>query len=103
VRDMNLLQSAIYMPTATFDDTYLHTDIYEMAGAYLYHLVKNDPFVDGNKRTGALAAITFLKMNAYEFDGTDDELADFVLAVACGEKDKSEAAVFLKQHTVKAS
>jgi len=99
LRDMNLLQSALYMPTATFEDIYLHTDIFEMAGAYMFHLVKNHPFIDGNKRTGALAAIVFLKINGIEFDGTNEDLADFVLSLASGEKDKSEAALFLKQHS----
>jgi len=57
IRDMGLLQSAVSMPAVGFGDYYLHSDIYEMAGAYLFHIIRNHPFVDGNKRTGAIAAV----------------------------------------------
>ena len=53
VRDLGLLQSAVAMPQASFDDELLHKDLCEMAAAYLYHITQNHPFVDGNKRTGA--------------------------------------------------
>ncbi|MBI3855807.1 MAG: Fic family protein, partial [Planctomycetes bacterium] len=50
IRDMGLLESAVAMPQAGSGGQYFHTDLYEMAAAYLFHLVKNHPFVDGNKR-----------------------------------------------------
>ena len=84
VRDMELLKSALGMPLATFGGEFLHTDIYEMAAAYLYHIVMNHPFVDGNKRTGAVAAIVFLFMNGYEFNAPEDELFSTVLELAEG-------------------
>lgn len=59
-RDLVLLNSALAMPAATFGDVYLHTSLFEMAAAYLFHLVQNHPFNDGNKRTGAVTAIIFL-------------------------------------------
>ena len=49
IRDISLLQSAIAMPAAGFGEQYLHGDLFEMAAAYLFHLVQNHPFVDGNK------------------------------------------------------
>jgi death-on-curing protein len=55
-----------------------------MAAAYLFHLCQNHPFVDGNKRTGANAAITFLLMNDWEPTFEDPELVDLVLSVASG-------------------
>ena len=60
VRDMGLLQSAIAMPQASYGGKFIHDDIFEMAAAYLYHITQNHPFLDGNKRTGAAAAIVFL-------------------------------------------
>jgi len=60
-----------------------------MAAAYLFHLCQNHPFVDGNKRTGANAAITFLLINDWELDLSEDELVDLVLAVASGKMSKS--------------
>lgn len=56
LRDAGLLSSAVESPRATFDGQSLHADLYEMAGAYLFHIVQNYPFVDGNKRAGTAAA-----------------------------------------------
>lgn len=52
VRDMGLLQSAIAMPAAGFRDEYHHKDVFDMAAAYLFHIVSNHPFVDGNNKGG---------------------------------------------------
>ena len=53
IRDLGLLQSALAMPAAGFGGRYLHTDLFEMSAAYLFHITQNHPFADGNKRTGA--------------------------------------------------
>lgn len=97
VRDRALLESAVAMPMAGFGGQYFHTDIFEMAAAYLFHIVRNHPFVDGNKRAGAVVAIVFLDLNGEDLDCSQDELEEFVLAVARGEKDKPEIAGFLRQ------
>ena len=97
VRDIELLKSAIGMPMATYGGDFLHTDVYEMAAAYLYHLVKNHPFLDGNKRVGAVAALVFLLLNGYDFDAPEDDFAELVLAVARGELDKAQVAVFIRR------
>ena len=98
IRDVELLKSALVMPSATYGGQYLHTDIFEMAAAYLYHLVANHPFVDGNKRVGAMAALIFLDLNGVDFAASNDELTEVVLAVASGGMKKPEIAVFLKGH-----
>ena len=82
LRYRGLLESAIGQPRAQFGGQYLHQDIAAMAGAYLYHLVSNHPFVDGNKRTGAIAAFVFLEINDAELTATQNQYADFVLEVA---------------------
>jgi death-on-curing protein len=66
VRDLGLLESAIAQPQATFGGEFLHKDLFEMAAAYLFHIVQNHPFLDGNKRTGAVAAMVFLDLNGVE-------------------------------------
>lgn len=99
VRDLELLKSALGMPAATFGGEYLHTDIYETAAAYLYHIVKNHPFIDGNKRVGAVAALVFLALNGYDFTAPQEKFADFVLSVAKGELDKADVAVFIRKWT----
>ena len=97
IRDIELLKSAIGMPMATYGGDFLHTDVYEMAAAYLYHLVKNHPFLDGNKRVGAVAALVFLLLNGYDFDAPEDDFAELVLAVARGELDKAQVTVFIRR------
>ena len=73
LRDIELLKSAIGMPESTFGGAFLHPTIYEMAAAYLYHLVENHPFVDGNKRVGAMAALVFLDINNIDFELVKDK------------------------------
>lgn len=99
LRDIELLKSAIGMPSATFGGEYLHPSIIEMAAAYLYHLVENHPFVDGNKRVGAMAALVFLDLNGYGFDAPDKDFTDTVLKVASGKMLKAEITLFFRQHT----
>lgn len=96
VRDVGLLHSAIAVPQASFGGELLHQDLFEMAAAYLYHIVQNHPFVDGNKRTGAAAAIIFLAMNGVDLEADEPGLVDLTVAVARGEVGKSEIAEFFR-------
>jgi death-on-curing protein len=97
IRDLGLLQSALAMPQAGSSTEYYHTDLFEMAAAYLFHIVKNHPFVDGNKRTGIVAALVFLEMNSIEVRSTNDALLDAVLAVVEGTLQKSGIAEFFRK------
>jgi death-on-curing protein len=99
LRDIELLKSAIGMPESTFGGAFLHPTIYEMAAAYLYHLVENHPFVDGNKRVGAMAALIFLDINNIEFDAPESLFTEMVLKVASGKMLKAEITLFLKEHS----
>lgn len=98
VRDLGLLESAIAVPCATFGGEYLDGSLSEMAAACLFHLVKNHPFIDGNKRTGLAAAIAFLGLNRSAIHADPDELADLVLGVAAGTVSKSAVATFIHEH-----
>ncbi len=84
LRDAAGLESATATPQATFGGEYLHASIPAMAAAYLFHLCQNHPFIDGNKRVGANAAITFLLMNSWEPTLDEEELVDLVLSIASG-------------------
>ena len=97
IRDLRLLLSAIGTPAATYAGEFLHADVVEMAAACLFHLVRNHPFLDGNKRTGAVAALVFLDMNGWDFTAPADDLAETVWAVARGDMGKAEVAVFLRR------
>jgi death on curing protein len=98
LRDPGLLQSALAQPQAMFGGEWLHTYPFEMAAAYLFHVVKNHPFVDGNKRTGAVAGLLFLELNGVELQIPTGQLSDITIAVACGEMDKAGVAAFFQTH-----
>ncbi len=69
-----------------------------MAAAYLFHIVQNHPFVDGNKRVGAVAAYVFLALNNMRLTTDEDAYADLVLSVAQGQTSKSAIAEFFRVH-----
>ena len=100
IRDIGLLQSAMAMPSASFGGQLLHSDLFEMAAAYLFHISQNHPFVDGNKRTGAVAAIVFLALNDTELDADEDEFEKIVLQVAEGKAGKETVATFLRDNSI---
>ena len=99
MRDINLLQSALAQPTAGFSGGYFHEDIFAMAAAYLFHIIQNHPFIDGNKRTGAVAAVVFLALNDIDFEAGEDEFESIVQAVAEGRIDKITVADFFREHS----
>ena len=98
IRDLGLLQSALAMPAAGFGGRFLHNDLFEMAAAYLFHITRNHPFVDGNKRTGAVCALVFLELNDMEINAGEDELVEMVTAVAEGRMEKEAIADFFRKH-----
>jgi death-on-curing protein len=98
IRDLGLLQSALAMPAAGLGGRYLHGDLYEMAAAYLFHIVQNHPFVDGNKRTGAVAALIFLALNDVIIVAEEDDFERVVRAVAEGEAAKLTVSEFFRKH-----
>ena len=102
VRDWGLLHSAIAMPAAGVGGQFLHCDLYEMAAACLFHIVQNHPFIDGNKRVGAVAAYVFLALNNLRMTADNDAYAELVLCVARGDTPKSRVAEFFRAFTVPA-
>jgi death on curing protein len=102
IRDVGLLESALQQPQSSFGGEYLHINLFEMAAAYLFHLVKNHPFIDGNKRIGLEVALIFLEINGSSVEATDDQLVEMVLRTATGETDKAEIADFFRNHTTQA-
>jgi death-on-curing protein len=96
VRSHELLASALAQPQASFGGCYLHDDIVVMAAAYAYHIIKNHPFVDGNKRTGIFTAITFLERNDRNVDFAKGELYALAVAVATSKLSKEKLAKILR-------
>jgi death-on-curing protein len=89
------------MPETTFDGEYLHPSVFEMAGAYLFHIARTHPFVDGNKRTALMCALVFLGPNGQRLDAAAEDLYRLVDGVAAGTVDKAEVTVFLKRNAVR--
>lgn len=96
IRDMALLESAVAQPWAGFGDQYLHEDLYAMAAAYLFHIIKNHPFLDGNKRTGAMAAYVFLAANGLDLELDEDRFERLCWGVAAGEVEKHAVSEFFR-------
>lgn len=96
IRDRGLLESAVAMPSAMSGGEHRHAGLFEVAGAYLFHIVRNHPFLDGNKRTGAAAAIIFLALNEIQIEDDQEGLVELTLAVAAGRATKAEAGEFFR-------
>jgi death-on-curing protein len=92
LRDRWALESAVAVPTSTFDGAYLHQDLFHMAAAYAFHIAENQPFVDGNKRTGLNAALVFLDLNGWVVTDPQMRLYDAMLALSARQLDKNGLA-----------
>src|SRR5580700_11411797 len=101
VRDIGLLESAVNAAVATFGGQFLHDDLFDMAGAYLFYLVKNHAFIDGNKRAGLTAALVFLDLNGFGVPEEESVLTALVLDVACDRVSKGQVADYFRSHATK--
>lgn len=99
VRDMGMLESAGGRPFATFGGEDLYPDIFMKAGAFIQAIVKNHPFIDGNKRTGFTGAITFLLINGTFVSADTNQVVKFMLRVANENISVDEIARWLKKNT----
>jgi death-on-curing protein len=99
LRDRGALESAVARPQATFGGEDLYPDIVTKAAALMHSLVMNHPFVDGNKRVGAHAAIVFLVVNDVEPEFSSEELTAVTLGVARGELSAEALAIWLRQRS----
>jgi death on curing protein len=95
VRDMGLLQSALARPQQlhAYGD---NPDIIDMAAAYIAGIVRNHPFIDGNKRTGFLVGVLFLEMNGALFTATEESAAQAILSLAARTLDEPALAAWLR-------
>jgi death-on-curing protein len=100
VRDENMLESALAKPRHLF--AYGKPTVPEMAAAYAAGIVKNHPFVDGNKRTGFMAGSAFLELNGLELTATEADAVIQTLALAAGALDEAGYAAWLKKNSRKA-
>lgn len=97
LRDRGLLESAVAQPRSSLGGEYAHAGLFAMAAAYLFHIVRNHAFVDGNKRTGLLAALVFLDLNGISIDHESAALYELTMGIAEGYLDKEAAAAELER------
>jgi death-on-curing protein len=96
IRDKNLLLSALEAPKASFSGKAMYPTIHEKAAVYLYHLARNHPFNDGNKRTAYVTALVFLEANRTQIKFKLKKLEQIVIDVANGKIDKDLLIHFFK-------
>jgi len=95
VRDEGMLESALGRPQQLWH--YAKPTLFALAGAYASGIVKNHPFVDGNKRTGFVAAALFLESNGLKFIASEEEVVERTLGLAAGALSEAEYAAWLEQ------
>lgn len=101
IRSKSLLESAVFRMRASFDGKDLYANVFDKAAALLESLLRNHPFLDGNKRTAFVSSVTFLEINGYEtnFDAKGTE--KFILAILDGQKSFKQIANFIKRNAEK--
>lgn len=101
IRDIGLIESAVARPRATFGGQYLYETIFDKAAAFLQSILKNHPFIDGNKRTALSSAAVFLGKNGYKLKNTHQEEVEFAVRVDNGNLSVEQISKWLKDHSVK--
>jgi death-on-curing protein len=97
IRDRASLESAVGMPTHTFGGEFVHAVLCEMAAADAFHIAENQPFVDGNKRTGLATALTFLRINGVSIVDPARRLYTAMIGLATHQLDKRGVARLLNE------
>jgi death-on-curing protein len=94
IRDEGLLDSALKKPEQLLN--YGKPAIFDLAASYAFGIVKNHPFIDGNKRAGFVVAVVFLELNGHHFQASEADAAVKTLALAAGEMSEKEFAAWLR-------
>ena len=100
LRDISLLESAVYAPFQTFDRESLYPSVQQKAAKLCAGLIQNHPFVDGNKRTGVHIMLIFLIINGIEISYTQAELIEIGLALADNKMKEQELVKWIIAHEI---
>jgi len=101
IRSINLLESAVHRPSTSFGGSEIYLTVFDKAASLIQAIIKNHPFIDGNKRTAMIAGIVFLKMNYYETSVSQKKLVELALEIADSKLSLEDIAVFLEAHSAK--
>lgn len=100
LRDEGMLDSALNAPFQTFGGEDVYPSLQQKAARLCFGLVKNHPFVDGNKRIGAHAMLVFLALNGVELQHSQTELSDVILQLAAGEIEATDLLHWILAHQI---
>lgn len=103
LRDTGLLDSALAQPKITFGGKYVHKTLFDKAAAYGFHVCKNHPFIDGNKRVAFVLMDIFLQKNGWEIVSPEEEAFRMMMDLASGKLTKVRLSSWLKIHSSKLS
>jgi death-on-curing protein len=98
IRDINLLDLSVNSPYHTFGGQNLYPSIQAMAAHLAFSLIKNHPFLDGNKRIGIFSMMVFLKLNGHPVTCSDDELESLGWGLADGSITEAELLDWIIAH-----
>ena len=101
LRDIGILEASLYQAFATFDGADLYTDVEDKAARKAYAIIRNHPFVDGNKRMGLFVMLVFLQLNDVYLKYKQEELVALGLQVASSELDASQIKQWIVNHTIR--
>ncbi len=101
IRDKHLLASALAQPKMTVGGKFVHKSIQDKAAAYGFHVCRNHPFVDGNKRVAFVLMTIFLEFNGWGLTATEEDAYSAMMSLADGKMSKPQLASWLKEHTAK--
>ncbi len=101
IRDMGLIESSVARPKASFDGQDLYLDVFTKAAALLQSLLKNHPFIDGNKRTAFTSAAIFLKLNGWRLVNKHQESVKFAISVDNNHLRVEQISDWLKTNSTK--
>jgi death-on-curing protein len=101
LRDPGLLDSALAQPKTTVGGKFVHKTLFDKAAAYGFHVCKNHPFVDGNKRVAFVLMDIFLQKNGREVTASEEEAYSMMISLASGKLSKAQVSKWLKEHSSK--
>jgi len=101
LRDPGLLESALAQPKITVGGKFAHKTLFDKAAAYGFHVCKNHPFIDGNKRVAFVLMDVFLQQNGWEINASEEDAYTVVMSLASRHLTKAQLIVWLKEHSSK--
>ena len=101
LRDINLLESAVFRSQSSFGGEDLYRTIFDKASALMHSLILNHPFVDGNKRTGTVCMLVFLELNGYRLQVDQKALVNTALSMESKNMNVEKLSAWLKKYAIK--